>query len=123
MFDARRLQVEPGWVCPFQYMCQIEEERFVLVLLDESYRPFGVVGGKPALVGVVACHFVPVKSGKVGEVEHFALLRMEGPHVIGVGKSVIFVKTVLQGKELWMVSQVPFAEDGGAIAFLFQQFA
>lgn len=41
-------------------MRQINEERCLTVLLDESHRPIRVIGRKPALVRVVAHYLVAV---------------------------------------------------------------
>lgn len=47
---------------------------------------------------------------------------MVGPHVIGIGKPVVFVETVLKRQELGGIAQMPFAEDSRTIAFLLQEF-
>ena len=45
------------------------------------------------------------------------------PHVIAVGQSEVFIKSVLQWKELFVVPQMPFSETGRGIILLLTEFA
>ena len=44
---------------------------------------------------------------------------MERPHVIRVGQTEIFIEPVAERQELRRIAQMPFAEDRGGIAALF----
>ena len=48
-------------------------------------------------------------------------LGVERPHVVRVGKAEVFVKAMAGGKELRMMTQVPFAENGRCIVPGFDQ--
>ena len=102
---------------------QVEEERFVLILLDEIHRTGRIVGSQPRLVGVVAHHLVAIVRRQVGEVEPIALLRVIGPHIVRVWQAVILVEAILQRQELAGVAQVPLPEDSGGVALLLEELA
>ena len=44
---------------------------------------------------------------------------MEWPHVVRVRQSVVFVESMLEWQELFVVAQMPLAETGGRVPFLF----
>ena len=104
-------------------MRQIEEEGFVLVPLDEVDGTGGVVRREATLVGIIARHLVAVVGREIGEIEYFALLRMMGPHIVGIGQAIILVEAVLQREELALAPEVPFAKDRRRIALLLQELA
>jgi len=104
-------------------MCQIKEERFVLVLLDEIDRTCCIIGCKLRLVRVISGYRIAIVCRQIRKMEYLALLRMEWPHVVGIGQSVILIETVLQRQELLLTSQMPLSEYRCAVSFLFQEFA
>ena len=49
-----------------------------------------------------------------------AAVKVNRPHIVGIGQAGIFVKSMLQGQELLLTAQVPFTKDGGSMASFFQ---
>ena len=104
-------------------MCQIDKERFILVLLDEIDRTVGIIRCKLWLVGVITDNLISVIGRQVREIEYLSLLRMERPHIVWIRQSVIFIETVLQRQELFRIAQMPFTENCGTVSFLLQQLS
>ena len=111
---------------------QVQEERCAAGVFDELDGAFGVVFGEQGLFfggdfGVD--DFVVLVERQVGpgfkafferQVLDFGV---EGPHVVAVRQAIVAVEAILQRQELWEVSEVPFAEAGGGVAFAAAEFS
>ena len=101
-------------------------------MLDEFDGVFGVPGRELVLVFVGDVgndDFVAVEHAEVGITVALSIsgreiheIGVERPHVVGVGQAEVFVEAVVQREELRRIAEVPFAEDGGGVAALFDQF-
>ena len=106
----------------------VQEEGTVRIAADEADSMLGVLGGQLLLILAGDLRIddpVPLYQGQVrpaldalfhGQVGHTRMIR---PHVIGIGQAKVLIKTMLQGQELGMMSQMPLAVDGRGIALLF----
>lgn len=109
---------------------EVEEEGLVLVLFDKLDGFFGEAFGDGGLVGgafddfFVAHEWDVVVFGLGAEaVEAFvAWCVAEAVHVVGVGDAVVGVEAVGGGEVWFEVAEVPFADGGGGVAFLFECF-
>ncbi len=112
---------------------QIQEERALLVFLDELDRMLRVPGCE--LVLILVGHlwngdFVAVEHDQVRVTalspfvvrRQFHQVRVQWPHVIGVRQPKVFIESVPQRKELGRVTQVPFPKNRSGISPLFHQF-
>ena len=111
---------------------QVQEERVILVLLDELHGVLGVPGRELVLVFVRDlrdAHLVAFEQDQVGvaalspgvgggQPDQF---RVKRPHVVRVGQAEVFIEPVAQGQKLRGVAEMPFAEDGGGVAALLDQ--
>ena len=109
------------------------KKRLVRVPVDEVHGVFGVPGGQRLLLfrrDLGIDHAIALDQRQrwkpgflVGGIRRqLDVLRMQRPHVVRIRQAEVLVEPVLQRQELRVVAQVPLAEAGGGIAFLFAHF-
>ena len=85
-------------------MGQIQEERLILILLDEINRTGGIIRSQPCLVRIITDNLVSVISRQIREIKDLTLLRMERPHIVRIRQPIIFIEAILQGEELLLAT-------------------
>ena len=113
-------------------MWDVEKKWRVCVVVDEFDGSLGVLGRQLLLIlpgNVFVDGLVALDQGEWRIIafsfwvisRQINKVRMVGPHVIGVRKPKVMVKPVLQWKELFVVSKMPFPETRSGVIFLFKQ--
>src|SRR5437868_437679 len=90
----------------------VEEERPVLVLVDELNGPLGVPSRQLGLIGVLGDDLVTFDQRQGREFFGWMLR----PHVVGVWQPEIIIEAVMSGEKARMMAQVPFSVNGGGVA-------
>ena len=108
----------------------VEEKRAVLLALDEIHGLLGVAGRQAGLDltrDFRIDDFVPFDEREVRPAldslfhRQMADSRVIGPHVVGIREAEVFVETVLEGKELAAVAQMPLSEERRGVALLLEE--
>src|SRR5680860_1704818 len=94
----------------------IEKERILFISMDKIHTVFRNLGGQLGLIGQSIDDSFVLVEWQWSEIENRALLRMQRPHIVGVGDAEPLVESVFGGKEIGVVAQVPFAIDGRMIS-------
>ncbi len=132
-FNDIAVKAAPGFAAEFvahvkrdvgHVVSEVEEERAVFVRVDEFDRVLGVPGGELVLIFVRDVgddDFVVFEHAEVGIVTFTVFSINDWPHVVGIREAEVFIEAVPQGEELRGIAEMPFAEDGGGIATLFDE--
>ena len=85
-------------------MGQIQEERLILILLDEINRTGGIIRSQPCLVRIITDNLISVISRQIREIKDLTLLRVEWPHIVRIRQPIILIEAILQGEELLLAT-------------------
>ena len=102
---------------------QVEEERLILVPIDERDGAPGVEAGQAALVFIRDFRiddFVSLDQ-RERRIVTWRRVRVEWPHVIGIRKAEVFVKPVVNRQEPGMMSEVPLAGDACGVSLSLEE--
>jgi len=96
---------------------QIDQEGMVLVDFDEVDSFVSVAHGDGVLIdgGFDDCFVSKQRQGWIG-------LSLVGTHVVAVRDAVIIIEALTGGQKLWLIAQMPLADTGGGVVFLFEDF-
>ena len=83
---------------------QIQEERLILILLDEINRTGGIIRSQPCLVRIITDNLISVISRQIWEIKDLTLLRVEWPHIVRIRQRIILIEAILQGEELLLAT-------------------
>jgi len=108
---------------------QVEEERPIPVAFDEGDSPFCVARGELCLIFTCDLRINDLVILEQREVRipclalggfwrETRIIRMQRPHVIGVGQAQPFIEALSCGKELRLMTQMPLAGHAGGVTQL-----
>ncbi len=107
------------------YMChrmrQVDKKWFFLVALNKIYCPFSKLSRKKWLVirsNCRICYFIILNKRKV----RICACWVVRPHIVRVGDTQKFIKSMIQRKELFLESKMPLPEYRSGISFFLKNF-
>ena len=103
-------------------MCDVEEERVFTISSDKINASFCDLGSQQGLISQGVDHRFVLIEWQGPEVKNWSLFGMEGPHVIRVRDSEIFLEALLVRHEIRMIPQMPFPKGPGCITVGPQHF-